>query len=115
VSFQSSPASNLPPPQNFYQPPPLPFHNSGFQQPLPPFQGMAPLPPPQMAIPLRITLGNIIAHSEGCAICTNYIAHMAMASTTDEFNEIMTLRDSRIRGAGSSSSSGSCNHDTGRE
>ncbi|KAJ3771729.1 hypothetical protein FB446DRAFT_704393 [Lentinula raphanica] len=111
VSFQPTPASNLPPPQNFYQPPPLPFHNSGFQQPLPPFQGMAPLPPPQMAIPLRITLGNIIAHSKGCAICTNYIAHMVMASTTDEFNEIMTLRDSRIRGAGSSSSSGSCNHE----
>ncbi|KAJ3769472.1 hypothetical protein FB446DRAFT_791353 [Lentinula raphanica] len=98
------------PPPIQYQHSPIPFQPLGFTQPNQPFQGMAP-PPPQMSTPLRISLGNIIAHAEGCAICTSYVAHMAMASTTDEFNEVMTQRDNRIRGSNPSSSSGTCNHE----
>ncbi|KAJ3752110.1 hypothetical protein EV360DRAFT_75646 [Lentinula raphanica] len=112
VLFQHPiPSPQLAPPHPQYQQQPPPFQSIGFPQPIQPFQGMGPPIPPQMAIPLRITLGNIIAHSEGCAVCTNYIAHMAMASTTDEFNEIMSQRDSHIRGTAPSSSSGTCNHE----
>ncbi|KAJ3964055.1 hypothetical protein EV361DRAFT_956335 [Lentinula raphanica] len=110
-------AINPMPTQQPPNPQPFPFsphqHQFGFQPPIPSFQGTIPHQSPPSGQPLRLTLGNIIAHSEGCAICMGYIAHMAMASMTDEFGNIIAQRDNQIRGTGSSSSSTSvsCNHE----
>ncbi|KAJ3764524.1 hypothetical protein FB446DRAFT_710264, partial [Lentinula raphanica] len=76
--------------------------------PMMPIQGMVSHPNPQT---LRITLGNIIAHSENCPMCMNYIAHMAMAN---DFNDAITQCNNIIRNLGASSSSSipsSCNHE----
>ncbi|KAJ3740305.1 hypothetical protein EV360DRAFT_76811 [Lentinula raphanica] len=92
--------------------PPFPhqptFAPYGFSTPMMPIPGMVSTPNPQ---PLRITIGNIIAHSENCPTCMNYIAHLAMAN---DFNEAIAQRDSIIRSSGASSSSSipsSCNHE----
>ncbi|KAJ3764525.1 hypothetical protein FB446DRAFT_710263, partial [Lentinula raphanica] len=83
------------------------FNPYGVPAPMMPFQGMVPTTNPQ---PLRITLGNIITHSENCPMCMNYIAHMAMAN---EFNDAIAQRDNIIRNSGAAliTPAGSCNHE----
>ncbi|KAJ3780541.1 hypothetical protein GGU10DRAFT_337085 [Lentinula aff. detonsa] len=50
--------------------------------------------------PLRITVGNIITHSDNCPMCMGYVAHLITAS---DFNDIISEQDGSIRGESSSS------------
>ncbi|KAJ3990931.1 hypothetical protein F5050DRAFT_1878528 [Lentinula boryana] len=49
--------------------------------------------------PLRITVGNIITHSDNCPMCMGYVAHLITAS---DFNDIISERDGNIQGESSS-------------
>ncbi|KAJ3979901.1 hypothetical protein F5890DRAFT_1478162 [Lentinula detonsa] len=49
---------------------------------------------------LRITVGNIITHSDNCPMCMGYVAHLITAS---DFNDIISERDGNIQGDSSSS------------
>ncbi|KAJ3987890.1 hypothetical protein F5890DRAFT_1550953 [Lentinula detonsa] len=74
------------------------FTNYGYTMPMVPSHN--PPTPSSSSTPLRITVGNIITHSDNCPMCMGYVAHLITAS---DFNEIISERDGTIRGESSSS------------
>ncbi|KAJ3979283.1 hypothetical protein F5890DRAFT_1558934 [Lentinula detonsa] len=75
-----------------------PIASYGYPMPM-----MAPQGQPttsSSSTPLRITVGNIITHSDNCPMCMGYVAHLITAS---DFNDIISERDGNIRGESSSS------------
>ncbi|KAJ3978559.1 hypothetical protein F5890DRAFT_1560119, partial [Lentinula detonsa] len=70
-----------------------PFANYGYTTPMMNTQGMSASAP---TTPLRITVGNLITHSDNCTMCMGYVAHLVTAS---DFNEVISERDGLIQGA----------------
>ncbi|KAJ3996722.1 hypothetical protein F5050DRAFT_1807479 [Lentinula boryana] len=96
------PYHSLHPPTHMQQsfPPRMqnPIASYGYTMPM-----MAPQGQPttsSSSTPLRITVGNIITHSDNCPMCMGYVAHLITAS---DFNDIIAEQDGNIRGESSSS------------
>ncbi|KAJ3991536.1 hypothetical protein F5050DRAFT_1812433 [Lentinula boryana] len=70
-----------------------PFANYGYPMPMMNTQGMSAS---ALTTPLRITVGNLITHSDNCTMCMGYVAHLVTAS---DFNEVISERDGLIQGA----------------
>ncbi|KAJ3978727.1 hypothetical protein F5890DRAFT_1559790 [Lentinula detonsa] len=70
-----------------------PFANYGYPTPMMNAQGMSSSVP---TTPLRITVGNLITHSDNCTMCMGYVAHLITAS---DFNEVISERNGLIQGA----------------
>ncbi|KAJ3978797.1 hypothetical protein F5890DRAFT_1559642 [Lentinula detonsa] len=84
--------------QSFHPQMQNPIASYGYNMPM-----MATHGPPttsSSSTPLRITVGNIITHSDNCPMCMGYVAHLITAS---DFNDIISERDGSIRGESSSS------------
>ncbi|KAJ3990851.1 hypothetical protein F5050DRAFT_1813355, partial [Lentinula boryana] len=84
--------------QSFHPQMQNPVASYGYTMPM-----MAPQGQPttsSSSTPLRITVGNIITHTDNCPMCMGYIAHLITAS---DFNDIISERDGSIRGESSSS------------
>ncbi|KAJ3709807.1 hypothetical protein DFJ43DRAFT_1162403 [Lentinula guzmanii] len=73
------------------------FANFGYPTPMMTAPGMSSSVP---TTPLRITVGNLITHSDNCSMCMGYVAHLITAS---DFNEVISERDDLIKGATTSS------------
>ncbi|KAJ3781268.1 hypothetical protein GGU10DRAFT_336502 [Lentinula aff. detonsa] len=74
-----------------------PFANFGYPTPMMTAQGMSSSVP---TTPLRITVRNLITHSDNCTMCMGYVAHLITAS---DFNKVISERDGLIKGATTSS------------
>ncbi|KAJ3780732.1 hypothetical protein GGU10DRAFT_380286 [Lentinula aff. detonsa] len=74
-----------------------PFANFGYPTPMMTAPGMSSSVP---TTPLRITVGNLITHSDNCTMCMGYVAHLITAS---DFNKVISERDGLIKGATTSS------------
>ncbi|KAJ3780562.1 hypothetical protein GGU10DRAFT_380474 [Lentinula aff. detonsa] len=91
------PYHSLHPPTHMQQsfPPQMqnPIALYGYPMPMMAPQGQPTTSP--SSTPLRITVGNIITHSDNCPMCMGYVAHLRTAS---DFNDIISKRDGNIRG-----------------
>ncbi|KAJ3978811.1 hypothetical protein F5890DRAFT_1559613, partial [Lentinula detonsa] len=74
------------------------FASYGYAMPI--MNSQVPSTPSSSSTPLRITVGNIITHSDNCPMCMGYVAHLITAS---DFNDIISERDGNIRGESLSS------------
>ncbi|KAJ3978851.1 hypothetical protein F5890DRAFT_1559566 [Lentinula detonsa] len=96
------PYHSLHPPTHMQQsfPPQMqnPIASYGYPMPMMAPQGQSTTSPSSTS--LRITVGNIITHSDNCPMCMGYVAHLITASN---FNDIISERDGNIRGDSSSS------------
>ncbi|KAJ3978752.1 hypothetical protein F5890DRAFT_1559736 [Lentinula detonsa] len=95
------PYHSLHPPTHMQQvfPPQMqnPIASYGYPMPMMAPQGQSTMSPSSTS--LRITVGNIITHSDNCPMCMGYVAHLITAS---DFNDIISERDGNIRGEPSS-------------
>ncbi|KAJ3979689.1 hypothetical protein F5890DRAFT_1558431 [Lentinula detonsa] len=91
------PYQSLHPPTHMQQSFPTQMQNPiasyGYPMPMMAPQGQSTASPSSTS--LRITVGNIITHSDNCPMCMGYVAHLITAS---DFNNIISERDGNIRG-----------------
>ncbi|KAJ3783465.1 hypothetical protein GGU10DRAFT_377650 [Lentinula aff. detonsa] len=63
-----------------------PFANFGYPTPMMTAPGMSLSVPTTL---LRITVGNLITHSDNCSMCMGYVAHLITASDFNEGHELV--------------------------